>query len=87
MLPTWLASVGRSSMSVHEAAADEAIRAEVQKAVDEANRAVSRAESVRRFRILPVDFTEESGYLTPSLKVKRSVVLKDFAEDVESLYR
>jgi long-chain acyl-CoA synthetase len=87
MLPTWLSSTGRPAMSVAEAAEDDDVRAEVQKAVDDANRVVSRAESVRRFRILPVDFTEDAGYLTPSLKIKRSVVLKDFGEDVEALYR
>jgi long-chain acyl-CoA synthetase len=87
MLPTWLSSTGRPAMSVAEAAEDDDVRAEVQKAVDDANRLVSRAESVRRFRILPVDFTEDAGYLTPSLKIKRSVVLKDFGEDVEALYR
>jgi long-chain acyl-CoA synthetase len=62
------------------------LTAEIQRAVDEANQAVSRAESIRRFRVLPVDFTEESGHLTPSLKVKRSVVAKDFAADIDALY-
>ena len=66
---------------------DPDLRAEVQKAVDEANKAVSKAESIRQFRILPVDFTEESGTLTPSLKLKRSVILSEFAEDVEAVYR
>jgi long-chain acyl-CoA synthetase len=47
---------------------------------------VSRAESVRRFLILPVDFTEQSGTLTPSLKVRRGVVMKDFAAEIEALY-
>jgi long-chain acyl-CoA synthetase len=60
--------------------------AELQGAVDEANKAVSRAEAVRRFRVLPGDFTEQSGHLTPSLKVRRNVILKDFAGDVEALY-
>ncbi len=60
--------------------------AEIQLAVDEANKAVSRAESIRRFRVLPVDFTELNGYLTPSLKVRRSVVAKDFAADIDQLY-
>ncbi len=54
--------------------------------MDEANKAVSRAESIRRFRILPGDFTEQNGYLTPSLKVRRNVVVKDFAADIEALY-
>src|SRR5216683_2094916 len=60
--------------------------AEIQSAVDDANKAVSRAESIRRFRILPVDFTEQDGYLTPSLKVKRGVVSKDFAAEIDALY-
>src|SRR5215470_17006121 len=62
------------------------MRAELQGAVNEANKAVSRAEAVRRFRVLPGDFTEQGGYLTPSLKVRRNVILKDFADDVEALY-
>ena len=60
--------------------------AELQGAVDEANKAVSRAEAVRRFRVLPADFTEQSGHLTPSLKVRRNVIMKDYAGEVEALY-
>jgi long-chain acyl-CoA synthetase len=60
--------------------------AEIQSAVDDANKAVSRAESIRKFTVLPVDFTEQNGYLTPSLKVRRSVVAKDFAADIDALY-
>jgi long-chain acyl-CoA synthetase len=60
--------------------------AEIQAAVDEANKAVSRAESIRKFRVLPVDFTEQNGYLTPSLKVRRGVVAKDFAADIDAIY-
>jgi long-chain acyl-CoA synthetase len=60
--------------------------AEIQAAVDDANKAVSRAESIRRFRVLPVDFTEQNGYLTPSLKVRRGMVAKDFSADVDALY-
>jgi len=62
------------------------LTADLQAAVDEANKAVSRAESIRRFRVLPSDFTEENGYLTPSLKVRRNLVIKDFAADIEALY-
>jgi long-chain acyl-CoA synthetase len=65
---------------------DPEIVAEIQVAVDDANHAVSRAESIRRFRILPEDFTEQNGYLTPSLKVRRNVVMKDFAAEIDSLY-
>jgi long-chain acyl-CoA synthetase len=60
--------------------------AEIQSAVDDANKAVSRAESIRKFKVLPVDFTEQNGYLTPSLKVRRGVVAKDFAGDIDALY-
>jgi long-chain acyl-CoA synthetase len=58
----------------------------VQAAVDEANQAVSRAESIRRFRILDVDFTQESGQLSAKLGIRRSVLQKDFAADIDALY-
>ena len=61
--------------------------AEVQEAVDEANRAVSKAESIRVFRILAGDFTEANGMLTPSLKVKRTVVAKEYADEIAAIYR
>ncbi|MFC4866160.1 MULTISPECIES: long-chain fatty acid--CoA ligase [Streptomonospora] len=60
--------------------------AAVQEAVDDANKAVSRAESVRKFTILPSDFSEEGGQMTPSLKVKRHVVAKQFSEEIDRLY-
>ena len=60
--------------------------AELQVAVDDANEAVSRAESIRRFHVLDTDFTEQAGYLTPSLKLRRNVVTKDFADQIEALY-
>jgi len=65
---------------------DPELLAEIQSAVDDANQAVSRAESIRSFRILPSDFTEANGYLTPSLKVKRNVVLADCADDIAAIY-
>jgi long-chain acyl-CoA synthetase len=58
----------------------------IQTAVDEANQAVSRAESIRRFRILQVDFTQESGQLSVKMGIRRSVLYKDFADDIEALY-
>jgi long-chain acyl-CoA synthetase len=86
-LEAWKAKVGRESdQGIAELRDDPELIAEVQAAVDEANRAVSRAESIRRFRILPVDFTEAGGQLTPTLKVRRSVVLEQFADEVEALY-
>jgi long-chain acyl-CoA synthetase len=65
---------------------DRDLRAEVQVAVDEANRAVSRAESIRAFTVLPGEWTEEGGQLTPSLKVKRHVVLRECRAQIEALY-
>jgi long-chain acyl-CoA synthetase len=67
-------------------ATDPELIAEVQLAVDEANKAVSQAESIRKFRILAADFTEAAGQLTPSDKVRRSQVAEDFAADIEALY-
>ncbi|MWA12798.1 AMP-dependent synthetase/ligase [Streptomyces sp. BA2] len=65
---------------------DADLRETLQRAVDEANKLVSRAESIRRFAVLPVDFTEASGHLTPSLKLKRDAIERDFAEEIEGLY-
>jgi long-chain acyl-CoA synthetase len=86
MLPAWARNHGLGELSVDQARTHEMVLAEVQKAVDEANKAVSRAESIRRFTILPGDFTEDNGYLTPSLKLKRNIVMKDYTDQVEALY-
>jgi long-chain acyl-CoA synthetase len=72
--------------SVADLAEDEDLMAEVQQAVDDGNLAVSTAESVRKFRILGSEFSPENGYLTPSLKLKRNVIMKDFAREVDALY-
>ncbi|MET8474992.1 long-chain fatty acid--CoA ligase [Streptomyces sp. NPDC006422] len=66
---------------------DPDLLATVQAAVDDGNAAVSKAESVRKFRILGAQFTEDSGHLTPSLKLKRNVVAKDYADEIEAIYR
>ncbi|WP_431782643.1 AMP-dependent synthetase/ligase [Streptomyces chumphonensis] len=65
---------------------DPELLADVGRAVDYANEAVSRAESIRTFRLVEGEFTEENGLLTPSLKVKRQAVLTRFAEEVDALY-
>ncbi|MFF4353676.1 AMP-dependent synthetase/ligase [Streptomyces sp. NPDC001530] len=65
---------------------DEELRQILQRAVDEANKLVSRPESIRRFAILPVDFTEEAGHLTPSMKLRRDQVMRDFEGAVAGLY-
>jgi long-chain acyl-CoA synthetase len=84
---TWLARRNRpADTSMSHLADDPDLHAEIQAAVDDANKAVSRAESIRRFRVLDSDFTEESGYLTPSLKLRRNMITKDFADQIEALY-
>ncbi|MFF6982674.1 AMP-dependent synthetase/ligase [Streptomyces sp. NPDC008343] len=65
---------------------DAELRAILQRAIDEANKLVSRPESIRRFTILPMDFTELNGHLTPSMKLRREAVMRDFAAEVEKLY-
>ncbi|MFG6401050.1 AMP-dependent synthetase/ligase [Microbacterium sp. P04] len=88
MLPTWLANNGLSAdMSLADAAANPAVRAEVQRAIDVANATVSRAESIRKFEIVPTEWTEASGHLTPKLSIKRNVIVGDFAAEIEELYR
>ncbi|UKY49684.1 AMP-dependent synthetase/ligase [Streptomyces inhibens] len=87
-LPRWAEEHGHpADVKPAEIADDPELLAAVQRAVDDGNAAVSKAESVRKFRILPAQFTEESGHVTPSLKLKRNVVAKDFAEEIEALYR
>jgi long-chain acyl-CoA synthetase len=86
-LQLWNRQHGRpADAGPRDLAGDPELTAEIQRAVDDANKAVSRAESVRRFRILGTDFTEASGQLTPTLKVRRDVVAKDFSADIEALY-
>ncbi|WP_328781064.1 AMP-dependent synthetase/ligase [Streptomyces canus] len=65
---------------------DEELRAVLQRAVDEANKMVSRPESIRRFTVLPTDLTEAAGHLTPSMKLRREAVMRDFAGAIEGLY-
>ncbi|WP_372406966.1 long-chain fatty acid--CoA ligase [Streptomyces luteireticuli] len=86
-LPRWLESHGkRAGLTAADLVDDADLLAEVQKAVDDGNAAVSKAESVRKFRVLAAQFTEESGHVTPSLKLKRNVVAKDFAQEIEAIY-
>ncbi|MFI5974980.1 AMP-dependent synthetase/ligase [Streptomyces sp. NPDC051452] len=87
-LAHWLAVRGLPpDTPVSELTGDERLRAEVQKAVDHANAAVSRAESIRAFALVEGEFTEENGLLTPSLKVKRHAVTAAYAGRIEALYR
>lgn len=87
MLPVWLNNNGLdATMTVAEAATNPTVVAEVQRAVDSANSQVSRAESIRKFRILDAELTEASGHLTPKLSIKRNVIVKDFAAEIEGMY-
>jgi long-chain acyl-CoA synthetase len=86
-LPQWLAANGHAADTpVADVADDPALRAEVQSAIDSANRAVSKAESIRAFMVMPLDWTEAGGQVTPSLKLKRTVVLKESEEQISALY-
>lgn len=85
-LPSWGGLHGKPGLDLAAARTDPDVLAALQSAVDGANTAVSRAESIRKFRVLPRDFTIENGYLTPSQKVKRTDVLRDFADEVDALY-
>ncbi|CCH28959.1 long-chain fatty acid--CoA ligase [Actinosynnema sp. NPDC047251] len=85
--PAWKEQNGKpASASVADLIADETLLGTIQAAVDEANHAVSKAEAIKRFRVLPVDFTEAGGEMTPSLKLKRSVVATTYKQDIEAIY-
>ena len=86
MLPDWLRKHGLPRCSPLEAAQLPEVQASLQRAVDRANKAVSRAESIRKFRIIDASFTVENGYVTPSMKLRRGRVLHDFADEVDELY-
>jgi long-chain acyl-CoA synthetase len=87
MLPTWLANNGeKKEMTLAEATTNPAVLAEIQRAVDHANTKVSRAESIRKFVVLPIELSEASGHLTPKLSIKRHVIVEDFADVIESVY-
>jgi long-chain acyl-CoA synthetase len=85
--PSWKESRGKpASAEVPDLIEDADLLAEIQAVVDEANRSVSKAEAIRKFRVLPVDFTEAGGEMTPSLKLKRSVVATTYSADIDAIY-
>ncbi len=86
MLPTWLTNKGLPVVPPAAASRLPEVRESLEKALGKANQQVSRAESIRRYRILNMDFTVENGYLTPSLKLKRNKVLIDLADTINELY-
>ena len=85
--PAWVSQNNKGDATVADMVNDPDLNAAIQSAVDEANKAVSHAEAIKKFAILPVDWTEEGGQITPSLKLKRAVVMQEFGEDVERLYQ
>ncbi|MFW6640452.1 AMP-dependent synthetase/ligase [Nocardiopsis algeriensis] len=81
----WKKDNGKTG-SIAELTEDPDLVAAVQGAVDNANLAVSKAEGIKKFKILPSDFTEENGQMTASLKVKRHVVNKEWSKEIEEIY-
>ena len=82
----WSAANKKSGTSIADLAKDPALIAVIQTAIDDANKAVSRAESIRKFTILPVDFTIADGQFTAKLSVKRHVVANQFAREINELF-
>jgi len=85
-LQRWKEKHGKAIATVASLRDDAELVAEIQAAIDDANNAVSRAESIRRFRVLGTDFTEAGGHLTPKLSLRRYLVTKDFATEIDALY-
>jgi long-chain acyl-CoA synthetase len=86
-LPGWLQRHGLpADTTLEQAAGNPVVKAAVQDLITAANTSVSQAEAIKSFRIVPADFTEASGHLTPSMKVKRAQVMKDFETVIEEMY-
>lgn len=86
-LPGWLERHGLPAVTtLAEATENAVVKAAVQELISKANQSVSQAEAIKAFRVVPADFTEASGHLTPSLKVKRAQVMKDFDAVIEEMY-
>lgn len=85
-LSMWAREHGRKGASTAELIDDPELRATIQAAIDDANRAVSRAESIRAWRILDTQFSEQAGQVTPSLKLKRAAIADEFADEIELIY-
>ena len=85
-LKGWAIANKKEGASVSELANDPTLISVIQTAIDDANKAVSRAESIRKFTILPVDFTIAGGHLTAKMSVKRHVVAQEFASEITALY-
>ena len=87
-LPGWLQRHGLpTDTSLEEAAGLAEVKAAVQELINQANQSVSQAEAIKSFRIVASDFTEASGHLTPSMKVKRAQVMRDFEAVIDEMYK
>ena len=87
MLPIWLENSGiKDKLNIEQAINNPVVLAEVSKAIEGVNTHFSTAESIRKFALLPQDLTEKSGHLTPSLKIKRSVVVDDYSQLIDDIY-
>lgn len=87
MLPVWLGNKGqKSDLSLAQAAKNPVVLAELQRKVDEVNQTVSNAEAIKKFAVIESELTEESGHLTPSMKIKREIVSRDFAPIIDEIY-
>jgi len=86
VFPAWANEHGKSGKSIADLTEDDDLKAAIQEAVNHANQAVSKAEAIKEFRILPEDFTIETGEMTPSLKVKRNVVVDKYGSYIEEIY-
>ncbi|CAB4338539.1 unannotated protein [freshwater metagenome] len=85
-LKSWITTNKKDGATIASLTRDPDLVAVIQTAVDEANKAVSKAESIRKFEILPIDWTIPGGQLTAKLSIKRHVVAKEFASQIEALY-
>ena len=87
MMPVWLANNGqKADLTLAQAAKNPRVLQELQKAVDEVNSKVSNAEAIKKFAVIESELSEKSGHLTPSLKIKREVVARDFAPLIDEIY-
>lgn len=87
MLPIWLENNGiKEKLTLDQARTNPAVLAEISRAIENVNKDFSTAESIRKFALLPTDLTEKSGHLTPSLKIKRSVVGEDYSHLIDDIY-
>jgi long-chain acyl-CoA synthetase len=87
MLPVWLGNKGQQSdLTLSQAAQNPIVLAELQRKVDEVNETVSNAEGIKKFAVIETELTEESGHLTPSMKIKREIVSRDFAPIIDEIY-